>query len=214
MATGSANDGKLYAGNSHVRFEDGNSASAVTPRRARGGFMAKKLVRMTMCLSVAMMTCFCRGDELPELVDIEPTGGSCGVDTSRYTPAFTGYALYFVYFSTASAGWLGDIRVTIDDYSGNPYTGNYLSSSLGTSMTLVKSYRVSGSARKVRLYVYGSCSSANTTGNARSIKCYIVEKDIKSGASSPYREETYEFLIQQRAASGGSSGGGGKTPPQ
>ena len=162
----------------------------------------KKLTRMAMCSFALATVYFCRGDGFPDgLVDINSNGSASAVDINKSTPAFTGYARYYVYFSNASASWLSQVKVTIDDYSGSPYTGTYLGSSLSTSRSLCTSYRISGSARNVRLYVYGSCVSANTTGTTRSVKCYIVEEDVKSGASSAYHTATYEFLIQQRAES-------------
>ena len=186
----------------HSLGEGGNAPNKEERNEKKMNRLVKKLTRMAMFSFAFAMVYLCRGDGFPDgLVDINPSGGACAVDISKSTPAFTGYARYYVYFSNASASWLSQVKVTIDDYSGSPYTGAYLGSSLSTSRSLCTSYRISGSARNVRLYVYGSCVSANTTGTTRSVKCYIVEEDVKSGASSAYHTATYEFLIQQRAES-------------
>ena len=52
MATGKALDGKPYAGNLHVRFDEGEVAPAATPRR--GSLLYKKLNCMTFMLAIGI----------------------------------------------------------------------------------------------------------------------------------------------------------------
>ena len=49
MATGKALDGKPYAGNPHVRFDEGEVASAATPRR--GSLLYNDISRVSWGLS-------------------------------------------------------------------------------------------------------------------------------------------------------------------
>ena len=53
MATGKALDGKPYAGNPHVRFDEGEVAPAATPRR---GSLLYKLKRL-MAVIVMAVSC-------------------------------------------------------------------------------------------------------------------------------------------------------------
>ena len=46
MATGKAFDGKPYAGNPHVRFDEGEVAPAATPRR--GSLLYNILIKITL----------------------------------------------------------------------------------------------------------------------------------------------------------------------
>ena len=48
MATGKALDGKPYAGNPHVRFDEGEVAPATTPRR--GSLLYKRMLLPLMML--------------------------------------------------------------------------------------------------------------------------------------------------------------------
>ena len=48
MTTGNALNGKPYAGNPHVRFDEGEVASAATPRR--GSLLYKKLIGVSAAL--------------------------------------------------------------------------------------------------------------------------------------------------------------------
>ena len=52
MATGKALNGKSYAGNPHVRFDEGEVASAATPRR--GSLLYKKLIGVSAALFAAL----------------------------------------------------------------------------------------------------------------------------------------------------------------
>ena len=67
MATGKALNGKPYAGNPHVRFDEGEVAPAATPRR--GSLLYRKLV-CGLCLAA----CTVSAEELP-----------LGIDMSGYT---------------------------------------------------------------------------------------------------------------------------------
>ncbi len=49
MATGKAFDGKPYAGNPHVRFDEGEVAPAATPRRGSLLYRFRKLVNFAHC---------------------------------------------------------------------------------------------------------------------------------------------------------------------
>ena len=51
MTTGKALNGKPYAGNPHVRFDEGEVASAATPRR--GSLLYKSFARITLVSSLA-----------------------------------------------------------------------------------------------------------------------------------------------------------------
>ena len=52
MATGKALDGKPYAGNPHVRFDEGEVALAATPRR--GSLLYKKWKFGYACLTMRL----------------------------------------------------------------------------------------------------------------------------------------------------------------
>ena len=70
MATGKALNGKPYAGNPHVRFDEGEVAPAVTPRR---GSLLHKIVRFWLAaasLGAASLACASAADAvLPTHVD-------------------------------------------------------------------------------------------------------------------------------------------------
>ena len=52
MTTGKALSGKPYAGNPHVRFDEGEVASEATPRR--GSLLYKKLIGVSAALCAAL----------------------------------------------------------------------------------------------------------------------------------------------------------------
>ena len=51
MATGKSLNGKPYAGNPHVRFDEGEVASSATPRR--GSLLYKKMLTLVAALFAA-----------------------------------------------------------------------------------------------------------------------------------------------------------------
>ena len=51
MTTGKALNGKPYAGNPHVRFDEGEVAPAATPRR--GSLLYKKIISLAICAIAA-----------------------------------------------------------------------------------------------------------------------------------------------------------------
>ncbi len=57
MATGKALNGKPYAGNPHVRFDEGEVAPAATPRR--GSLLYKKMTMVAVCVALAVALTGC-----------------------------------------------------------------------------------------------------------------------------------------------------------
>ena len=62
MATGKALNGKPYAGNPHVRFDEGEVASAATPRRGFLLYTTGKKLRLTVIVAAAIISSVALGE--------------------------------------------------------------------------------------------------------------------------------------------------------
>ena len=81
MTTGKALNGKPYAGNPHVRFDEGEVASAATPRR--GSLLYKPFARIILVSSLAFATgCVSRIDI--EHWTLEPCDAATTAEIARF----------------------------------------------------------------------------------------------------------------------------------
>ena len=115
MATGKALDGKPYAGNPHVRFDEGEVAPAATPRR--GSLLYKHLLTiLAAAIAVVVMQVACAADVSwtgkGGVVDWNATTWSTGTPPAATdTVMFTGTQDYADFTVTPPADFAGTILV-------------------------------------------------------------------------------------------------------
>ena len=83
MTTGKALNGKPYAGNPHVRFDEGDVASAATPRRGSLLYTAEKLYKKTMmriCATGVAIACAASALATENIINYNTPGGTFNYD--------------------------------------------------------------------------------------------------------------------------------------
>ena len=89
MATGKALDGKPYAGNPHVRFDEGEAALSATPRR--GSLLYKRLVLVigaTVCVAASAFDNTVQNDFWNTTAYVNPNPSVVGATLAEAFDAF------------------------------------------------------------------------------------------------------------------------------